>query len=175
VEVAQLAIGRSPRSCDEAPRDLMGTVQSFRSFDALRVKIRDEGLVKNKAVYVALALNQFLGSAVATHRPSESQLYARDQVGVRSQQLRLIAFIVLFHFVQDQRNSALASSCARAKQDPVSVPGRNALKERNAHRGSHAGSHSVAQRLQTYRMPYVTRYFWQCSCSGCHNPGIGSR
>ena len=26
-------------------------------FDALRVKIRDEGLVKNKAVYVALALN----------------------------------------------------------------------------------------------------------------------
>ena len=25
-------------------------------FDALRVKIRDEGLVKNKAVYVALAL-----------------------------------------------------------------------------------------------------------------------
>ena len=26
-------------------------------FDALRVKIRDEGLVRNKAVYVALALN----------------------------------------------------------------------------------------------------------------------
>lgn len=26
-------------------------------FDALRVKIRDEGMVKNKAVYVALALN----------------------------------------------------------------------------------------------------------------------
>ena len=26
-------------------------------FDALRVKIRDEDLVKNKAVYVALALN----------------------------------------------------------------------------------------------------------------------
>src|SRR6516165_7748491 len=26
-------------------------------FDALRVKIRDEGLVKNKAVYIALALN----------------------------------------------------------------------------------------------------------------------
>ncbi len=26
-------------------------------FDALRVKIRDEGLVKSKAVYVALALN----------------------------------------------------------------------------------------------------------------------
>jgi putative transposase len=26
-------------------------------FDAMRVKIRDEGLVKNKAVYVALALN----------------------------------------------------------------------------------------------------------------------
>jgi transposase-like protein len=26
-------------------------------FDALRVKIRGEGLVKNKAVYVALALN----------------------------------------------------------------------------------------------------------------------
>jgi putative transposase len=26
-------------------------------FDALRVKIRDEGLVKNKAVYVALAFN----------------------------------------------------------------------------------------------------------------------
>ena len=26
-------------------------------FDALRVKIRDEGLVKNKAVYVALAYN----------------------------------------------------------------------------------------------------------------------
>jgi transposase-like protein len=26
-------------------------------FDALRVKIRDEGMVRNKAVYVALALN----------------------------------------------------------------------------------------------------------------------
>jgi putative transposase len=26
-------------------------------FDELRVKIRDDGLVKNKAVYVALALN----------------------------------------------------------------------------------------------------------------------
>ena len=25
-------------------------------FDALRVKIRDEGLVRNKAVYIALAL-----------------------------------------------------------------------------------------------------------------------
>jgi len=29
----------------------------FIFFDAMRVKIRDEGLVKNKAVYVALALN----------------------------------------------------------------------------------------------------------------------
>ena len=32
-------------------------VYSVVFFDALRVKIRDEGLVKNKAVYVALALN----------------------------------------------------------------------------------------------------------------------
>ena len=32
--------------------------RSFRSFDALRVKIRDEGPVKNKVGYVALALNR---------------------------------------------------------------------------------------------------------------------
>jgi putative transposase len=31
--------------------------QPTGAYDALRVKIRDEGLVKNKAVYVALALN----------------------------------------------------------------------------------------------------------------------
>jgi putative transposase len=36
-------------------------------FDALRVKIRDEGLVKNKAVYVALAFNANL--AFGSNRP----------------------------------------------------------------------------------------------------------
>src|ERR1700741_5585559 len=35
----------------------LDTVYPVVFFDALRVKIRDEGLVKNKAVYVALALN----------------------------------------------------------------------------------------------------------------------
>ena len=35
-------------------------------FDALRVKIRDEGAVKNKAVYVALALNTEGGKEVWT-------------------------------------------------------------------------------------------------------------
>ena len=42
-------------------------------FDALRVKIRDEGLVKNKAVYIALALNaegekEVLGLLAARYR-----------------------------------------------------------------------------------------------------------
>ena len=32
-------------------------VYPVMSFDALRVKIRYEGLVRNKAVYVALAIN----------------------------------------------------------------------------------------------------------------------
>jgi hypothetical protein len=36
---------------------LLDLVYPVVFFDALRVKIRDEGLVKNKAVYVALALN----------------------------------------------------------------------------------------------------------------------
>ena len=35
----------------------LDTVYPVVFFDALRVKIRDEGLVKNKAVYVALAIN----------------------------------------------------------------------------------------------------------------------
>src|SRR5246500_2922586 len=42
------------REWQNRPRD---PVYAVVFFDALRVKIRDEGLVKNKAVYVALALN----------------------------------------------------------------------------------------------------------------------
>ena len=42
------------REWQNRPLDLVYPVVFF---DALRVKIRDEGLVKNKAVYVALALN----------------------------------------------------------------------------------------------------------------------
>src|ERR1700740_619540 len=38
-------------------------------FDALRVKIRDEGLVRNKAVYVALALNPDGEKDVGSSRP----------------------------------------------------------------------------------------------------------
>ena len=44
---------RGPRMAEPATRSGL----SDRFLDALRVKIRDEGLVKNKAVYVALAFN----------------------------------------------------------------------------------------------------------------------
>jgi len=50
-------------------------------FDALRVKIRDEGMVKNKAVYVALALNpdgenEVLGQWIERER--RLQILAQD-------------------------------------------------------------------------------------------------
>ena len=35
----------------------MDSVYPLVIFDALRVKIRDEGVVKNKAVYLALGMN----------------------------------------------------------------------------------------------------------------------
>jgi putative transposase len=48
------AVPDEVREWQNRPLDLVYPVVFF---DALRVKIRDEGLVKNKAVYVALALN----------------------------------------------------------------------------------------------------------------------
>jgi len=48
------AVHEEVREWQNRPLDLVYPVVFF---DALRVKIRDEGLVKNKAVYVALALN----------------------------------------------------------------------------------------------------------------------
>ena len=42
-------------------------------FDALRVKIRDEGLVRNNAVYVALALNGDGGKEVLGLRIEQTE------------------------------------------------------------------------------------------------------
>jgi hypothetical protein len=101
----------------------------------------------------------------ATHCPAsprsagrceEAQLFAKDQVGARSQQLRYCMYRSI-SFVQDQRDSALASSCARAKQESRVGFRSQSTQERDACRDSRAGSHSVAQRLQTFRTPYVTR------------------
>jgi transposase-like protein len=52
-------------------------------FDALQVKVRDEGLVKNKAVYVALALNpdgerDLLGLWIEQTEGAVNELKTRD-------------------------------------------------------------------------------------------------
>jgi len=77
--------GERQGSCSEGgsnPLDLAPVATSkaaklnvFIFFDAMRVKIRDEGLVKNKAVYVALALNsdgekRVLGLWIEQNAPS---------------------------------------------------------------------------------------------------------
>ena len=62
VEVSPDLISRVTDAVLEEVRDWqnrpLDPVYPVVFFDALRVKIRDEGLVKNKAVYVALALDQ---------------------------------------------------------------------------------------------------------------------
>jgi putative transposase len=61
VEVSPDLISRVTDAVLEAVRDWqnrpLDPVYPVVFFDALRVKIRDEGLVRNKAVYVALALD----------------------------------------------------------------------------------------------------------------------
>jgi len=51
-----LMTSRSSAAVVECQNRPLDPVYPVIFFDALRVKIRDEGLVRNKAVYVALAL-----------------------------------------------------------------------------------------------------------------------
>jgi transposase-like protein len=67
-------------------------------FDALRVKIRDEGLVKNKAVYIALALNaegekEVLGLWIEQTEGAKFWLKVMNDLKVRGVQDILIAVV----------------------------------------------------------------------------------
>jgi hypothetical protein len=72
------------REWQNRPLDLVYPVVFF---DALRVKIRDEGLVKNKAVYVALALNpdgeNVLGLWIEQAEGAKSHLPTRSSPAMR--------------------------------------------------------------------------------------------
>jgi putative transposase len=67
-------------------------------FDALRVKIRDEGLVKNKAVYVALAFNtdgekEVLGLWIEQTEGAKFWLKVMNELKVRGVNDILIAVV----------------------------------------------------------------------------------
>jgi hypothetical protein len=76
-------------------REIVGHLRDLYGIDALRVKIRDEGLVRNKAVHIALAVradgtNEILGTVARSkmrvpNSGCASLLWRRERPALRAQ------------------------------------------------------------------------------------------
>lgn len=96
-------------------------------FDALRVKIRDEGLVRNKAVYVALALNSegekdVLGLWIEQTEGAKFWLKVMNELKTRGVNDVLIAVVDGLKSLPRRRPGAFPRRSARSFRSPRCKP-----------------------------------------------------